>query len=100
VYRNFDWDGPLDFVRKAAGLSDRVRGDGVREASGRPTGDGAVAQWFAANAPVRGLGGPAVVTGPASTAANAPLRGPGGSAAATVAAATAAHAPAVLVAAG
>ena len=24
VYRNFDWDGPLDFVRKAAGLSDRV----------------------------------------------------------------------------
>jgi 4-hydroxyphenylacetate 3-monooxygenase len=26
VYRNFDWDGPLDFVRKAAGLSDRVMG--------------------------------------------------------------------------
>jgi 4-hydroxyphenylacetate 3-monooxygenase len=26
VYRNFDWDGPLDFVRKAAGLSDRVVG--------------------------------------------------------------------------
>ena len=25
VYRNFDWDGPLDFVQKAAGLSDRVR---------------------------------------------------------------------------
>jgi 4-hydroxyphenylacetate 3-monooxygenase len=25
VYRNFDWDGPLDFVKKAAGLSDRVR---------------------------------------------------------------------------
>src|SRR6202166_272631 len=24
VYRNFDWEGPLDFVRKAAGLSDRV----------------------------------------------------------------------------
>ena len=24
VYRNFDWDGPLDFVRKAAGLSERV----------------------------------------------------------------------------
>jgi 4-hydroxyphenylacetate 3-monooxygenase len=24
VYRNFDWDGPLDFVRKAADLSDRV----------------------------------------------------------------------------
>lgn len=25
VYRAFDWDGPLDFVQKAAGLSDRVR---------------------------------------------------------------------------
>ena len=26
VYRNFDWDGPLDFVQKSAGLSDRVFG--------------------------------------------------------------------------
>ncbi len=26
VYRNFDWDGPLDFAHKAAGLSDRVWG--------------------------------------------------------------------------
>jgi 4-hydroxyphenylacetate 3-monooxygenase len=26
VYRNFDWDGPLDFVRKAADLSHRVMG--------------------------------------------------------------------------
>ena len=26
VYRNFDWDGPLDFVRRSAGLSDRVSG--------------------------------------------------------------------------
>jgi 4-hydroxyphenylacetate 3-monooxygenase len=26
VYRSFDWDGPLDFVRKSAGLSDRVMG--------------------------------------------------------------------------
>jgi 4-hydroxyphenylacetate 3-monooxygenase len=24
VYRNFDWSGPLEFVRKAAGLSERV----------------------------------------------------------------------------
>jgi 4-hydroxyphenylacetate 3-monooxygenase len=24
VYQNFDWDGPLDFVRKAAGLSEKV----------------------------------------------------------------------------
>ena len=27
VYRNFDWDGPLDFVRRSAGLSDRVSGE-------------------------------------------------------------------------
>ena len=26
VYNNFDFDGPLDFVRNAAGLSDRVMG--------------------------------------------------------------------------
>ena len=26
VYRNFDWDGPLDFVRRSAGLSERVSG--------------------------------------------------------------------------
>ena len=26
VYRNFDWNGPLDFVRRSAGLSDRVTG--------------------------------------------------------------------------
>jgi 4-hydroxyphenylacetate 3-monooxygenase len=24
VYRNFHWDGPLEFVRKAADLSERV----------------------------------------------------------------------------
>jgi 4-hydroxyphenylacetate 3-monooxygenase len=24
VYRSFDWDGPLEFVQKSAGLSDRV----------------------------------------------------------------------------
>jgi 4-hydroxyphenylacetate 3-monooxygenase len=41
VYRNFDWDGPLDFVRKAADLSERVA-----EKSGRAPGDGAVNQWF------------------------------------------------------
>jgi 4-hydroxyphenylacetate 3-monooxygenase len=27
VYRNFDWDGPLDLVKDAAGLSDNVRAD-------------------------------------------------------------------------
>jgi 4-hydroxyphenylacetate 3-monooxygenase len=26
VYNNFDWSGPLDFVRKSAGLSDQVLG--------------------------------------------------------------------------
>ncbi len=41
VYRNFDWDGPLDFVKKSAGLSDRVR-----PAPRRPAGDGAVAKWY------------------------------------------------------
>lgn len=44
VYRNFDWDGPLDFVKKSAGLS-----DSVRPASSRPVGDGAVTRYFSAN---------------------------------------------------
>jgi len=44
VYRNFDWDGPLDFARKAADLSERVM-----PRTGRPHGDGAVMQWFAAH---------------------------------------------------
>jgi 4-hydroxyphenylacetate 3-monooxygenase len=33
VYRNFDWDGPLDFVRKAADLSHRVMGKPGRDAA-------------------------------------------------------------------
>jgi 4-hydroxyphenylacetate 3-monooxygenase len=41
VYRNFDWDGPLDFVRKSAGLSDRV----LKHSQNR-SGDRAVSQWF------------------------------------------------------
>jgi 4-hydroxyphenylacetate 3-monooxygenase len=41
VYRNFDWDGPLDFVRKSAGLSDKV----LKDQPGR-SGDRAVSQWF------------------------------------------------------
>jgi 4-hydroxyphenylacetate 3-monooxygenase len=44
VYRNFDWDGPLDFVRNSAGLSDRVLAD-----TARAPGDGAVSQWFGAS---------------------------------------------------
>ena len=43
VYRSFDWDGPLDFVKKAASLSDRVAGT-----STRASGDSAVRQWFGA----------------------------------------------------
>jgi 4-hydroxyphenylacetate 3-monooxygenase len=45
VYRNFDWDGPLDFVRKSATLSDRVL-----ERTARLPGDGAVNQWFSEHA--------------------------------------------------
>jgi 4-hydroxyphenylacetate 3-monooxygenase len=45
VYRNFDWEGPLEFVRKAADLSERVLAT-----SGRPSGDGAVSHWFASAA--------------------------------------------------
>lgn len=41
VYRNFDWDGPLEFVRKAAGLSDKVLGKTTRT-----PGDSAVSRWF------------------------------------------------------
>ncbi len=41
VYRSFDWNGPLEFVKKAAGLSDRVL-----EKTSRPEGDRAVTQWF------------------------------------------------------
>ena len=45
VYRNFDWDGPLAFVKNAAGLSDRVMG-------GRTLtpGDAAISSWFSADA--------------------------------------------------
>jgi 4-hydroxyphenylacetate 3-monooxygenase len=46
VSRNFDWDGSLQFVRKAADLSERVM-----EKPERPVGDSAVNQWFARAAP-------------------------------------------------
>jgi 4-hydroxyphenylacetate 3-monooxygenase len=42
VYRAFDWEGPLDFVRKSAGLSAKVM-----KPTRRPSGDRAVRQWFA-----------------------------------------------------
>lgn len=48
VYRNFDWEGPLQFVQKAAGLSDRVF-----DGSGRAAGDSAVTQWFQSAAETR-----------------------------------------------
>ena len=41
VYRNFDWEGPLDFVRKSAGLSEKVMGK-----LKRAPGDSAVVKWF------------------------------------------------------
>jgi 4-hydroxyphenylacetate 3-monooxygenase len=41
VYRNFDWEGPLDFVRRSADLSGQVM-----QPSARAPGDAAVAQWF------------------------------------------------------
>ena len=44
VYRNFDWEGPLQFVRRAADLSERVMGTAKTE---RVPGDKAVQQWFA-----------------------------------------------------
>jgi 4-hydroxyphenylacetate 3-monooxygenase len=48
IYRNFDFDGPLDFVKKAADLSERVRPE-----SERPAGDGAVTQWFEDRKPLK-----------------------------------------------
>ncbi|MCA0256871.1 MAG: 4-hydroxyphenylacetate 3-hydroxylase family protein [Proteobacteria bacterium] len=41
VYRNFGWDGPLDMVQKAAGLSDAVMGERTRT-----PGESDVSQWF------------------------------------------------------
>jgi 4-hydroxyphenylacetate 3-monooxygenase len=48
VYRSFGWDGPLDFVKKSADLSDRVL-----ERTAHASGDGAVRQWFAGQSPTR-----------------------------------------------
>jgi 4-hydroxyphenylacetate 3-monooxygenase len=47
VYRNFGWDGPLDFVREAAGLSDEVKGEKTMA-----THDSEASRWFAAHAPM------------------------------------------------
>jgi 4-hydroxyphenylacetate 3-monooxygenase len=47
VYRSFGWDGPLDFVRSSAGLSERVMSGRDPDASGDP----AVRQWFADRSP-------------------------------------------------
>ena len=46
VYQHFDWDAPLEFVGKSAGLSDRVKGLEDQP----PEGDSAVSQWLRANA--------------------------------------------------
>jgi len=41
VYRNFDWDGPLDFVRKAAQLSERTLGRKKAAAPAKPVASAA-----------------------------------------------------------
>jgi 4-hydroxyphenylacetate 3-monooxygenase len=41
VYHNFDWDGPLNFVKEGAGLSDKVM-KGITKRDG----DGAVERWY------------------------------------------------------
>jgi len=46
VYRNFDWDGPLELVQKSAGLSENVLGETTRT-----PGDSAVSQWFNTEVP-------------------------------------------------
>ncbi|OJU70302.1 MAG: 4-hydroxyphenylacetate 3-hydroxylase [Rhizobiales bacterium 63-7] len=43
VYRNFDWNGPLGFVKDAASLSDKVVGKAKLHKD-----DSATAQWYAA----------------------------------------------------
>ncbi len=47
VYRNYDWDGALDFVRRSAHLS-----ESVMDETSRAPGDGAVNQWYAQKAPL------------------------------------------------
>ena len=46
VYRNFDCDDPLHFVKQSAGLSEGVM-RGVKPGGG----DGAVARWFSRGRP-------------------------------------------------
>lgn len=46
VYRNFDWDGPLAFVKHAAGLSDNVLGKKTLT-----RGDSTISKWFATESP-------------------------------------------------
>ena len=41
LYRNFDWEGPLAFVREAAGLSENVMADDLSA-----VGDSALSNWF------------------------------------------------------
>ncbi len=48
VYRNFDWTNSLDFVQRAAGLSENVLGEKTMT-----PGDSAVSKWFDGTAGVR-----------------------------------------------
>ncbi|MFN3954583.1 MAG: 4-hydroxyphenylacetate 3-hydroxylase family protein [Pararhodobacter sp.] len=52
IYRNFDWSGPLDLVRRSADLPERVPGPATCT-----QGDSALSRWFALQAPhARGPG--------------------------------------------
>lgn len=51
VYRNFDWDGPLSFVKESAGLSVNVMGK-----STLANGDSAVRRWFSPEMPMTNAG--------------------------------------------
>ena len=46
IYRNFDWDGPLSFVKDAANLSDNVTGKATMARA-----DSAVSRWFSMEVP-------------------------------------------------
>ncbi|MCF6234679.1 MAG: hypothetical protein L3J36_16510 [Rhodobacteraceae bacterium] len=41
VYCNFDWDGPLSFVKDAADINDNVMGKGTSSMN-----DSAISSWF------------------------------------------------------
>jgi 4-hydroxyphenylacetate 3-monooxygenase len=66
VYRNFDWEGPLEFVKKSAQLSDRVK-----DKPTRAPGDRSVLQWFESQSAV-----PAAAAATPATVGSAPAADP------------------------